>query len=314
MLKKIALSLFLILITGSLFSQSNFEVAEMRTISSNKQYLLAPKWSPTGENIAAAGENFGSIWFYNLKTERWQKLVEQNGVGWDFDWSPDSRKIAFRANTFKNRRKLTTIKYVDISSRKIEKVTDENRNFSTPKWISNTAIAFLHNDEYKTNTVVNQQLNMTEKNFPMQNVCLFSEKGMYTKIGDTQAQLLAPLKGQTLYASFSPLENIVLFQKPGSKIFTFEEQTETIKFITEGEMPAWSPDGKSIVFANPKDDGYRIISSDILVCDQNGKNQHQLTGTDDELEMRPNWSPDGKQIACDSNGKIILIKLQNEVK
>jgi Tol biopolymer transport system component len=312
--KKIAFTLCLLLITGSLFSQSNFEVAETRTISSDKQYLIAPKWSPNGEYIAAAGENYGSIWLYTMNTEKWKKLVEENGTGWDFDWSPDSRKIAFRANIFKNRRKQTTIKYVDISTGTIQKLVEYNRNFSTPKWLTDDVIAFLHNDKYKTISVNRKAMTKLDSNVPQKNVCLFSSDGIYAKTTDQAVHILEPLTGQTLHSTYSPDGTTIVFQKPGSKIFSYHEASETVKFITEGEMPGWSPDGKFIVYAKPKDDGYKFISSDIFICDANGKINQQLTQTDDELEMRPYWSPDGKKIACDSNGNVILISLSNEVK
>jgi len=35
------------------------------------------------------------MWLYTVETETWKMLVKENGVGWDFDWSPDSRKNRF---------------------------------------------------------------------------------------------------------------------------------------------------------------------------------------------------------------------------
>lgn len=314
MLKKISLFVIFLIFTGSLFAQTSFKVVDKKIISLKNHCLIAPKWSPDGNYIAAAGDNYGSIWLYHVKTERWKKLTEENGAGWDFDWSPDSKKIAFRANIFKNRRKQTTIKYVDITTGKVEKVIEYDRNLSTPKWINNNILAFMHKDEFKTVSVIQKSMTKLAANLPQKNVCLFSADGIYTKTLSRDVRILTSLKGQTFHVSYSPDGASILFEKPGSQIFSFNERTETIKFITEGEMPAWSPDSKFIVFANPKDDGHQFISSDILICDANGKNKQQLTQTDDELEMHPYWSPDGKKIVCDSNDKIILIFLEPEME
>lgn len=314
MLKKAFVFISIFIIAVAAFSQVTFRVIDKKIISSNGQYLIAPRWSPDGNYIAAAGANYGSIWLYNVNTEHWKMLVEENGAGWDFDWSPDSKKIAFRANSFKNRIKQTTIKFVAISTGKIEQTTAYSRNFSSPRWINDDVIAFLHNDKLQTISASRKAKMKLDSNIPQQNICLFSSDGIYSRTQNQSIQLLDALKGQTINASYAPDGATIIFQKSGSKIFTYQAATQRVKFITEGEMPAWSPDGNYIVFANPRDDGYKFISSDIFICNADGKNKQPITQTDDELEMRPHWSPDGKKIACDSNGKIILISLSSEVK
>lgn len=314
MLKKIFIIMTLLMIVSTSFSQVKFQAADKKIISLNNQYLIAPRWSPDGNYIAAAGANYGSIWLFNVKTEKWKRLVEENAAGWDFDWSPDSKNIAYRANILKNFLKQTAIKFVNISTGKIVPVTEYERDFSPPRWVNADVIAFLHNDKLQTVSASRNSTAKLRANIPQKNICLFSSDGIYARAQNHSIRLLEPLKGQTMNASYSPDGATILFQKPGSKIFSYHEASQTVKFITEGEMPAWSPDGKYIVFANPMDDGHRFISSDIIICDAAGKNKQAITQTDDDLEMRPHWSPDGNKIVCDSKGKIILIYLSNEVK
>ncbi len=101
MFKKIfILSTILIFVIPS-FAQIPVRVVSTKVISSTEQYLIAPKWSPNGNYIAAAGQNYGSIWLYTVGTQTWKKLVEENGAGWDFDWSPDSKKLPFAPTLLK---------------------------------------------------------------------------------------------------------------------------------------------------------------------------------------------------------------------
>ena len=310
--KKFLILITLILFTGTSPAQITFKVVDKKTINLDDQYLIAPQWSPDGNFIAAAGNNYGSIWIYNIKMNKWKKLIEQNGAGWDFDWSPDSKKIAFRANIFNNRRKQTIIKYVDIATGKVRKVVAYNRNFSTPKWITDEWLAFLHNDEFKTVSIANNNMTSSALNVPQKNICLLSNAGVYIKKSNQAVKPLDSVKGQIFNVSFSPDGKTILFKRPGRKIFTLKENTTKAKLIAEGEMPCWSPSGKFIVFSKTKEDGYKYLSSDIFICDSEGGNERQITRSKDELEMRPDWSPDGKKIACDSNGKIILINLETE--
>ncbi len=312
MLKKFTILILLVLIKETLFATTPFTVEKIEIISLNDQYLIAGKWSPDGKYIAAAGKNYGSIWLYHVASAEWQKLIEENGAGWDFDWSPDSRKIAFRANKFIKRRKQTTIKYVDIMTGKTEKTADYGRDFSTPKWLTADVLTFMHKEKLKTVSISETALMKPDSSFQQKNVPLFSNKGYYIGKSNRELQLLEPLKGQTFNVSFSPDGNTILFEKSDGKIYTCRENGDEVKVVAEGEMPAWSPDGNFIVFATPKDDGYKIISSDIFICDANGKNKQQITKTEDELELRPHWSPDGKNIIYDSEGKIHLITLKME--
>ena len=115
MIKKLPTLVFIILMARSLSAQPVFTVSKTDIINPGKSYLIAPKWSPDGKYIAAAGVNYGSIWLDDLREGKWHLVVEANGAGWDFTWSPDSRKIAFRANVFENRRK----KSLQFDSKKI---------------------------------------------------------------------------------------------------------------------------------------------------------------------------------------------------
>jgi TolB protein len=62
-------------------------------------------------------------------------------------------------------------------------------------------------------------------------------------------------------------------------------------------QPAWSPDGRQIVFASD-----RNRDSDIFIMGADGANERLLTRNDENAEDRdPAWSPDEQWIAFSSN-------------
>lgn len=309
MFKRIFISFILIFSTQAAFSEIPFKATGTKIINKKSQFLTAPKWSPDSRYIAAGGENFHSIWLYDVKTEAWTKLVEQNGAGWDFDWSPDSRKIAFRANKIERRRKQTTIQYVDIGSGKVTQLVDYDRDFSTPRWVSDSDVAFLHHEKYKQVAIASQTLSRPGAQKPKQNVCLFSSNGMLTKESENSINQLKPLEGNVFDVSYSPDASRILFKKQGRQIFIMKKDGKNLKQIATGEMPNWDPSGKFVVYAVTKESAYQYISSDLFIVDADGRESKQITFTKDELEMRPHWSPNGRQIVCDSDGQILLIDL-----
>ena len=143
---------------------------------------------------------------------------------------------------------------------------------------------------------------------------LSTTNGYIIRSGKGTQKLLDNSQGQIFNPVYSPDGAMIVYEKPGGGIYTLNIETNQETEIASGEMPAWSPDGKYIVYATPQDDGHQILSSDLWICDANGANKQQITKTDDVKEMHPAWSPDGASIACDGEGKIILLSIrQNKI-
>jgi Tol biopolymer transport system component len=69
-------------------------------------------------------------------------------------------------------------------------------------------------------------------------------------------------------------------------------------FSDEGDHAGWSPDGRRIVFSSDRDGG----DLDIFVMNADGTGVTQLTHNNFITDDDPYWSPDGTQIAFQSNG------------
>jgi len=100
--------------------------------------------------------------------------------------------------------------------------------------------------------------------------------------------------------SFSPDGERVAFRsdRDGGGIFVMGSTGESVKRLTDfGYDPAWSPDGKQIVFSTG--DGQNPWSRDALaqlwVVPSSGGEVRQLTKTGDAVQ--PSWSPSGRRIA-----------------
>ena len=58
------------------------------------------------------------------------------------------------------------------------------------------------------------------------------------------------------------------------------------------QAPAWSPDGRTIVFVS-----WRDGNGEVYAMDANGSGPRNLTQNPAKKDVRPAWSPDGRRIA-----------------
>jgi len=116
--------------------------------------------------------------------------------------------------------------------------------------------------------------------------------------------------GAELGAAFSPDGTSLAYEWAStdgeSDIWVIDLATETKRRVTYApgldSNPAWSPDGKRIVFDSTRDGGRNIYVVDAAMGEGKDPQQRARALTSGEAaSCNPAWSPDGKRIAFDCN-------------
>jgi hypothetical protein len=103
----------------------------------------------------------------------------------------------------------------------------------------------------------------------------------------------------------------VVFQGLTTGLYLYIRSSATLRYIGPGTAPAWSPDGKRLVFEVTEDDGHEIVASELYIYDVATDRVSPITATDRIVERRPSFSPTGAAIAFDDNtGGIFLGRLE----
>lgn len=116
----------------------------------------------------------------------------------------------------------------------------------------------------------------------------------------THARRLTPARGCYLNPTWAPNGKRIAFEAWGGAlktgIWAMNVNGTGLRLLTDkGNMPAWSPDGRTIAFRS-------TFPEAIWLMDADGGNLRRLTtptqrvGLDD-VDMQPAWSPNGKWIA-----------------
>jgi Tol biopolymer transport system component len=86
---------------------------------------------------------------------------------------------------------------------------------------------------------------------------------------------------------------------PGTQIWVARKDGSHRRFIARGSEPAWSPDGKRIVFVGPRQP--RVSKPEIYIMRADGTQIRRLTKNRNASDRSPSFSPDGKRIVFLSN-------------
>jgi Tol biopolymer transport system component len=85
------------------------------------------------------------------------------------------------------------------------------------------------------------------------------------------------------------------------EIFIMKADGSHLRQITfnalNDEDPAWSPDGRRIVFTRDFDPIEGQLDRDLFTMNADGTDQRNLTSSPGVLDQEPNWSADGRRIA-----------------
>jgi Tol biopolymer transport system component len=94
------------------------------------------------------------------------------------------------------------------------------------------------------------------------------------------------------------------FPGPDFEIFVMNADGSNQTQITfnefDDELPAWSPDGKKIIFQRDFDKVRGQADYDILTMKVNGTRERNLTNSPGVQDFDPDWSPNGRRIAFTS--------------
>lgn len=109
----------------------------------------------------------------------------------------------------------------------------------------------------------------------------------------------------------SPDGDKVAFQGLATGIYIHTRSTGATVRVGDGTAPAWSPDGSRLVYELTEDDGHRVVASELHVVDVASGRDQRITASEDRIERRPAFSPDGRAIAFDDDtGRIFVARLE----
>ncbi len=280
-----------------------------------EQIRMAPQWSPDGRLIAYTSAHYRGIWVIDVNSSAIQQISDEDGAGFGFVWSSDSRAILARVAKFEDRRRLNAIKIFDLEAGTEEQICDYTTRFlSLPRFESRgTKVVYFDKNDLQIAHSQRKAADL-QKPLPIYPVPLlhFDRLVLWHPEDDRLEPLALPVGDQFLNPVLSPNGRLLAYEVYGGNLCVYDLQEETCIDLGVGYQPAWSPDSRYLVYTLALDDGHEYTSADLYIVSIDGKERLQITDTPDRLEMNAAWSPDGSTIVCDDidRGELMLIPVK----
>lgn len=245
-----------------------------------------PRWTPNGDRIGylrqgrggAVPSPSGKLELWSVKpdgSDTRQEFVDSISVVGrvSFSWSPDGKSVAWiRSYTEAYQEVITR----ELSTGKERQLTFDKKNVDEVCWTRQGEVIFSSNKNGNMNLWMvpatgGEAIQVTKGSGPDFGV----------KISTDGSKLL--------YFQYQPVQNIWIAGIDGSNAHSVTSEDRRL------EAPAFSPDGKQIVFSAYDPDAAKGNRS-LCIMERNGSNRREITAGDGIAES-PQWSPDGKWIA-----------------
>ncbi len=294
------------------FSQDFFEVKSVKTLvvpSGQVSIFMSPRWSPDGTKIAFTSANYKGIWVYELQTEQLNQITDEMASGFGFSWSVNSNAILARVSRFENNRRLSAVKLFFLDQQEPVYLTEYRRRLpDVPQWTPGNSRVYFYNG--REMEYLDTPLEKISGSSPF--ICYTISDRIFLENTETgEKNRFQPFPGAIyLNVKLSPDQRNVVFEVYGGNLHVLNLESGKVTDLGTGNHPAWSPDGKYIVYMIARDDGYRYTSSDIVVTDTERNFFQNLTSDFDQIAMYPSWSPlnDGIVFSTYDLGTIEMIE------
>ena len=300
--------LFLLLLAIICASDAQAQISIMRTEKlalSRSQTWSHPQFSPTGGLIYFTNLDGNGIWEYSRRTRSVRQITSDPKSGLAFNISTDGKSMIYRRTTISNsgRTRKQDVVLMNLAKRSATQLASGS-DLPIPSFSDNVPV-------YSAKA----KIEGLPKTASISSVSILGieDTKIALNVNGTKT-LLDPFgNGSYVWPVLSPDKQQIVAYEADRGAFVCTLRGKVVSRLGRRDAPSWTRSGRWIVYMNDKDDGHKLLSSDIFAVSPDGKTVVQLTSTAGVMEMNPQCSPTENTIVCNSaDGAIIILEYEEQ--
>jgi Tol biopolymer transport system component len=279
--------LILLLVPLISYSQNVKVLGSERIAEGLSGPLTSSAVSPDGNSLLITQEGYKGLFLYDLRNGTVKTICNDQGAGYKPVFSSKGDKVWYRSDEYSGVMKYSKINEYDLASAKSKVVQEKSRNLSPPLFVNDRLVYLVGGKQIQTTGAVKS-----------------ANEGIYVVLEDLVPVIyingigkkLKPNgEGNYIWVSLSPDRTRLLYNFQGTSAWVCDLDGNIVASAGRINCPGWI-NNDLIVGMNDRDDGYRVLSSDIVCYSVKSGRTILLTDTKDKIEMNPMPFPDGKRI------------------
>jgi Tol biopolymer transport system component len=297
--------LLLFLIPALSFSQEiKVKRTENLTRTSREEYAISGV-SPDGRYILTTSPDFQGLMIMDLRRRNMQKIADDAGAGYEPVFSSDGRKVFYRSDEYRNLRKYSSLYEYDMEEGTRSLVEPASRRLGSPV-ISGDKLIYSVEGVQKSSYPLKAENSMSQNNVYV----ILEDLVPFLCMNGVKKAFKPSGEGNYIWVSLSPDMTKVLYNYNGRGTYVADTSGMILADIGRLDAPKWIND-YLIAGMNDRDDGSKVLSSDICCYSLRSKKLYNLTGTADIIEMYPWPLPGESRIAFQTqNGGLFLMHIR----
>jgi hypothetical protein len=298
------LGFFLLFVTGLVQAQ-NIKVVNIEQLTRLKDgEFVVSAVSPAGDKVIASSPGYKGLFIIDINLKKILRITGNAGAGYEPSLSADGLKVFFRSDEFAGVKKYSSLSEYDLTTGKTVIIESKSRDVTPPLIINNLLI-------YSADGKRNERMikSGAPKSTRDRIYVILENLTPVLYINGIRKPISPNGEGNYIWVSLSPDKTKLLYNYKGSGTFVSKLDGTILDDLGRLNAPRWLND-QLIVGMNDKDDGYKILSSDIICYSLATKKKVSLTATSDKIEMYPIPFAGGNRIVYQTlTGELYILNL-----